>query len=137
MRKELSPEHCRGGWGGLNLPKAARSFWMKLVSFLWKPRLLCCVFCKRGNSSAWAAIKLFEPTCVSLPPPIATWRLPSPRAPFEKICSIASTYFLSKYLLSASENKIFRCWSSTSLTGTQGRQEGRYEIYRRNPWSCS
>jgi formate hydrogenlyase transcriptional activator len=52
-----------------------------------------------------------------------TWRLPSPRARSGATCFTGSTFFRLRFLLCGSGEKTSRCWSSTSSTVTQGKQE--------------
>src|ERR1700738_2236584 len=123
MREELLRGQRSGDWVGSSLQKKAPSSLTRSGSSQRKPKLRCYMFCRNGNLSAWAAISLSERTRGSSPPPIATWRLPSLRARFGAICFTASMFFRLRFLLCGKEKKTFLCWSSTSSTVSQERQE--------------
>lgn len=50
-RKARSPAPVPGAQAWLKPPMAARFSWMKLASCRWKPRLACCVYCRKAKSA--------------------------------------------------------------------------------------
>src|SRR6185369_11427751 len=123
MREGLLRGQRNGGWVGSSLQKEAPSSLTRSVSSQRKLKSRCCMFCRSGSFSVWGAISLSERTRGSSPPPIATWRLPSPTAHFAAICFTVSTFFRLKFLRCAKEETTFPCWSSTSSIVSQEKQE--------------
>src|SRR5438270_13847037 len=123
MREELLRGQRSGDWVGSSLQKKAPSSLTRSGSYQRKLKLRYCMFCRSESFSVWAAISLSERTRGSSPPPIAIWKLPSLRGHFAAICFTASMFFRLRFLLCGKEKKTFPCWSSTSSTVSQGRQE--------------
>src|ERR1700737_1096500 len=123
MRKELSQGHCSGDWVASSLRKKAPSSLTKSVSCPRKLKLRCCAFCKSGSLSVWVAISRSELTCGSSPPPIVTWKLPSPQVLFVATCFTVSMFFRLRFHLCGTEEKTFPCWWNTSLVILQEKQE--------------
>src|SRR6266849_5514383 len=123
MRRAPLRGHCSGGWVGSSLQTKARSSLTKSVHCPRKLKLHSCVYSRSGSLSVWVAISLSELTCASSPPPIVTWRLPSPQVHFAAICSTVSMFFRSRFLLCGKEEKTFPCWWNTSSIISQEKQE--------------
>src|SRR6266852_5619055 len=123
MRRGLLRGQRNGDWVGSSLRKKAPFSSTRSVNCQQKLKFLCCMFCRSGSLSVWVAISLSERTRGSSPPPIATWRLPSPRGHFAAICFTVSTFFRLRFLHCEKEEKTFLCWSSTSSIVSLEKQE--------------
>src|SRR5580658_10702050 len=106
MRRAPSRGQLSVVWDALNWQRKARSSWTKLESSPQKLRLLFYGFFRNANLSASEDPDRYRPMFGLLPPPIATWRLPSPRVLLGATSITGSTSFPSRCPLCGNEEDI-------------------------------
>src|SRR5450755_4710848 len=126
MRRAPSLERCSGAWDGSNLQKEARSSSMKSESFLPRPRLLCCVFCRNTNLNVSAELDPSKQMFEWLLPRTATCSRQYPPEPSAATCFTGSTFSRLIPLLCGNDEKTFLCWSNTSSISARGKRERTY-----------